>query len=105
MTLRLQIGDEVRPQQTPELILSRRGRAVSSLVTGPVGRRTQLPRPVGDRPSPPHPGDGQDHQATGGAMIPMNVPVQGLKTLVKRGGNPDDAAHEAMLLEPMGHGR
>jgi hypothetical protein len=38
-------------------------------------------------------------------MIPMNVPVQGLKTLVKRGGNPDDAAHEAMLLEPMGHGR
>jgi hypothetical protein len=38
-------------------------------------------------------------------MIPMNVPVQGLKTLVKRGGSPDDAAHEAMLLEPMGHGR
>ena len=38
-------------------------------------------------------------------MIPMNVPVQGLKTLVTRGGNPDDAEHEAMLLEPMGHGR
>jgi hypothetical protein len=72
---------------------------------GPVGRRSQLPRPVGDRLSLPPPGDGQDHQATGGAMIPMNVPVQGLKTLVKRGGNPDDAAHEAMLLEPMGHGR
>jgi hypothetical protein len=40
MTLRLQIGDEVRPQQTPELILSRRGRAVSSLVTCPVALYT-----------------------------------------------------------------
>jgi hypothetical protein len=36
MTLLFQIGDKVLPKQTPELILSRSGRDVSSLVTCPV---------------------------------------------------------------------
>ena len=36
MTLLFQIGDEVLPEQTPELVLSRSGRDVSSLVTCPV---------------------------------------------------------------------
>jgi hypothetical protein len=35
----------------------------------------------------------------------MKVPLQGLKKLVKRGGNPDHAEHEAILLEPMVNGR
>lgn len=36
MALLLQIGDEVLPEQTPELVLNSSGREVSSLVTCPV---------------------------------------------------------------------
>jgi hypothetical protein len=72
---------------------------------GPMVRSIQIPIHVGDIPSPPHTGDGQDQEAKVGEMIPMKVPFQGLKKLVKRGGNPYDAEHEAMLLEPMVNGR
>jgi hypothetical protein len=72
---------------------------------GPVVRSIQIPIHVGDIPPPPHKGDGKDQQAKVGEMIPMKVPLQGLKKLVKRGGNPYDAEHEAILLEPLVNGR
>jgi hypothetical protein len=72
---------------------------------GPVVRSIQIPIQVGDIPSPPHKGDGKDQQAKVGEMIPIKVPSQGLKKLVKRGGNPSDAEHEAILLKPVVHGR
>ena len=52
---------------------------------GPVARRIQILIYVGD--------------------IPLKVPLQGLKKLVKRGGSPYDTEHEVILLEPMVIGR
>jgi hypothetical protein len=68
---------------------------------GPMVLSVQIPLQVGDIPPPPHQGHGEDQQANVGDMIPVKMPLQGLKKRVKRGGHPYDAEHEAILLSPL----
>jgi hypothetical protein len=72
---------------------------------GPVGRSVQIPIQVGDIPPSPHTGDGEDQQAKVGEMIPVKMPLQGVKKVVKAGGHAYDAEHGAILLTPPACGR
>jgi hypothetical protein len=72
---------------------------------GPVVRSVQIPLQVGDIPPPPQKGHGADHQAKGDEMLPVNMPLQGLKNLVKAGGHAYDAEHGVILLTPPACGR
>jgi hypothetical protein len=70
-----------------------------------VALAVQIPIQISDVPPPPHTGDGENQQAKVTEMIPVKMPFQGLKKLVKAGGHTYDAEHEAILLTPPACGR
>jgi hypothetical protein len=72
---------------------------------GPVGRGLQIAVAVGNIPPAPRTGDGPDQSAHVRPMIPVKVPMQGLKTRVKRGGNAEDAAPGVILRGALAGGR
>jgi hypothetical protein len=65
----------------------------------------QIAVEIGDMLSAPCKGHRQDQQAKIRTMVPLQVPVQRTKDLVKRRGHTYDAKQEAMLPEPRVNGR
>ena len=72
---------------------------------GPVVLGLQIPVQVRDIPPSPHHRYGQDQQPEGGEMVPVKMPVQGPKKLVKGGGHAYDAEHGVILLRLLANGR
>jgi hypothetical protein len=65
----------------------------------------QIPVQVSHIPSTPHAGNSHHEQAEVAEMVPMKVPFQGLKKLVKRTGYTYDAEHGSILRFPPARGK
>src|SRR5262249_23676321 len=72
---------------------------------GPVVLGLQIPVQVRDIPPSPHHRYGQDQQPEVGEMVPVKMPFQGSKKLVKSRGHAYDAEHGVVLLSPLATGR